>query len=552
MRGRANIMRFTCNRLCMAIMAACLGGLSASAQAQLAQNLLIGSPKALSLGNAVTADPPGIDSVHFNPAGLSRLKGTQTQVKLITADVSIEGQFLSNAAYECLFVESAPENGCPDKDFEPLDPDPYRNTESTVDQFAIYLPGSGVTPIPFIAAPLGGVSYQPPDSRLSFGTAVYAPLILGFVRDEEDPGKFYGQELGLTRLTYFSPTVSWQYSDTLALGFGVGFSYFGVGLKLDYRAPNGFTGGLNQLLSGQCAGQGSLAGINICAAEIDPYEKLFTLEADLNEPFSPTVNFGLLWEPNAWLTVGAVYQTESSDRLAGDISVDLAPNITAFLLGLSTGTTPIPPAIIDNLTGVNTQNNGKIRETGYIDITMPQHFAIGASVQVSPRWKVNVDWKWTQTSAWDNLAFYFDEPLRVLSTLSPIAGVDQNALIIPRGYEDASNFAYGVEYQFNDQVSLRAGYEPRDSGIPDDKRDFLIPLGDSTLYGFGASWTPDAYHVYDIAFGYTKVDEFVPAASSTNGNDTRTDNFVYNPSAGMDVAYQLEAYLVEFSYHVRY
>lgn len=54
------------------------------AHAQLAQNLTIGSPKAMALGNAVTADFTGIDSVHYNPAALSKLKGRQTTVKFIT------------------------------------------------------------------------------------------------------------------------------------------------------------------------------------------------------------------------------------------------------------------------------------------------------------------------------------------------------------------------------------------------------------------------------------------------------------------------------------
>ena len=49
-------------------------------QAQLAQNLTIGSPKAMALGNAVTADSTGIDGVHYNPATLSKLKGRQTTV----------------------------------------------------------------------------------------------------------------------------------------------------------------------------------------------------------------------------------------------------------------------------------------------------------------------------------------------------------------------------------------------------------------------------------------------------------------------------------------
>ncbi|MBV1919314.1 MAG: hypothetical protein KUG73_01425, partial [Pseudomonadales bacterium] len=58
------------------------------ANAQLTQNITIGNSKALGLGHAVTADPPGIDSIHFNPAGLAKIKGRQRQVKLIAAKMT--------------------------------------------------------------------------------------------------------------------------------------------------------------------------------------------------------------------------------------------------------------------------------------------------------------------------------------------------------------------------------------------------------------------------------------------------------------------------------
>src|SRR5256885_11955511 len=45
-----------------------------AAQASFTENIGT-SPVAMSLGNAVTADPPGTDSIHFNPAGLTHLKG---------------------------------------------------------------------------------------------------------------------------------------------------------------------------------------------------------------------------------------------------------------------------------------------------------------------------------------------------------------------------------------------------------------------------------------------------------------------------------------------
>jgi len=55
------------------------------AQSALIENLTVGNAKALALGHAVTADPPGIDSIHFNPAGLARLSGEQ---KLVECEVS--------------------------------------------------------------------------------------------------------------------------------------------------------------------------------------------------------------------------------------------------------------------------------------------------------------------------------------------------------------------------------------------------------------------------------------------------------------------------------
>jgi len=61
-----------------------------TALAVVADSLTIGNAKALSLGNAVTADPPGIDAIHFNPAGLARIKGRKYQLKVVAADFSVQ------------------------------------------------------------------------------------------------------------------------------------------------------------------------------------------------------------------------------------------------------------------------------------------------------------------------------------------------------------------------------------------------------------------------------------------------------------------------------
>ncbi|NIQ10379.1 MAG: hypothetical protein GWO08_00395, partial [Gammaproteobacteria bacterium] len=58
----------------MLIIGVMLAG-SNSANAALIENMTILHPKATALGNAVTADPPGVDSIHYNPAGLTRITG---------------------------------------------------------------------------------------------------------------------------------------------------------------------------------------------------------------------------------------------------------------------------------------------------------------------------------------------------------------------------------------------------------------------------------------------------------------------------------------------
>ena len=516
---------------------------SGSVYAQLGQNLFIGNAKALALGNAVTADPPGIDAIHFNPAGLVKLEGTKQHLKFILGNADISAEFIADENYQALTAATGSE-------------DPTANSKSEIENFAVFLPGLGITEIPVIAAPLGGLSYQPPGADVTFATAAYAPLILGYTRSDDDPGVFYGRELGLSRITYLSPTVGWRITETLSVGAGIGLSYMGVGLNLDYRAANYFIGAAESLTNSYCSAIQSAidsAFNGICGSDvsISPFERVFTLEVELEESFSPTFNFGILWQPTPWFSWGLVYQSEAADTLEGDLLVDLNPELVNFIGAIAGPGQDLNLLLRGLFPSVNKElfiDNGRIKRTGHIDITMPQHIATGISLRVLPSLKINLDYKWTETSVWEDLDFRFDQPIETLGILSFIDGVSGDGLTVPREYEDASNFALGIEYQYNDQLALRLGYEPRDSGIPDDKRDFLLPLGDFDLYGLGFEYRMGPEQIVDFAIGYGHIDEYVPTGASTNGNDLRPDNFVYNPSAGQDVHYETEFLLIEISY----
>ena len=542
-------------RMAILILAFLLLG-SGFVHAQLAQNLMLGNAKALALGNAVTADPPGIDSIHFNPAGLARLKGRQSHLKFILAKADVSGKFSTNPVYDDL-VSNLPQN--PDGTL--VDPDVAANSESGIESFAIYLPGNGITEIPFAAAPLGGISFNPPGSKMTFATAVYAPMMLGVTRADDDPGIYAGKSFAISRLTFFSPSIGYQVSDTLAVGLSIGFSYVGFGLNTEYRAPNFAVGGLNSILDQFCsddllAASGIDNVVDLCKGAVTPFDSIYNLKVDVEKAVSTTFNVGVLWDVTPWLTWGVAYQSEASDILEGDMAITFSPDIVEFYQGLagvdSNGDCPgnfCPFSSVVEYLGIPLDGSA-IESKGSTTLVTPQHISTGISLMLTPRLKVNVDVKWTETSTWESFRFEFDRSIELLGILGAlgVSGVETNALEIPRGYEDTVNWGVGFEYGYSDNLKLRLGYEPRQTGIPDDKLDFVLPLGDMELYAVGFSYAIDKFTTFDATLGYTKSYQDIPTGSSTNGNDTRGDNFVYNPYAGLDVETTLEVVMLEFSY----
>ena len=519
----------------------CLYFVCLPAQAQLHQNLFIGSAKALALGNAVTADPPGIDSIHFNPSGLTKLKGRQYQLKGTFATVDIKGEFNSTPEYDAKLVAAG------------LD-DPLRNTTSEVESLSILLPNIGVVDLPFAATLLGGYSYNPPGSNLTFATAVYSPLIFGYTRADDDNGRFQGQSLALTRLTYFSPTIAYQINDAWSVGASLGFSYMGFYLDIPLRAPNPVVAGATQIQQAVCQ-EGSVEfPLNLCGGEISPFGVLATIEGKLEESFSPSFNIGFTWEPTPWFSWGFVYQSEAAMTLKGDISVTWGKDIGMFIDGLREDLEhqgAVGQTFIDFM---GLEDSVKTTTGAELELTHPAHAATGISVKVTPRLKVNFDVKWTEFSVWDQWEFKYDEEIPLLLIADPLSQgmMNQEHLVFNRQNHNITTWAIGFEYQYSDAIALRMGYEPRTSPVPDDKRDFVLPLGDTTLMAIGLSYQSLDGEIWDFALAHVYSKQDIKANTSTNINTLAADNLVYNPYAGMDVKTEVNSYMFELSYSTEF
>lgn len=543
---------------------------SSGVNAQLLHNVTIGNPKALGLGNAVTADPPGIDSIHFNPAGLAKIKGRQMNVKLLAAHMTIDGEIgaptkptdatkstfyqshLSNADYPNCNGDIPPPQGVSAEDWC-WGIDPLSNSSTSIDGPGLMLPFVGFTEVPILAFPSGGIAFEDPSRGWTFGTAVYSPQGIGYTRDDAnpssgtgDPGSYQGVNVGVTRLTYFSPTVAIPVSEKLSFGVGVNFSYQGMALDTYIRAPLETTQFLTDLEG--------FTDLHI----IRPYDTVGRLSMEIEDFLSVGFNFGILYEPYDWLSFGFLYQSETTSQLSGDYKMENTEEFQATTHGL----TLIPGAILSAVGGA--AFNGTAVETGTVDLEyiMPQNISFGTSIKLLPNLKVNVDLRWVEYSVWDELQFKFSDNVDFLNlssiiyTVSSNFGLTDNAdpdeMRIRRDYDDTWSLAIGAEYQWNDNVVLRVGYEPRTGAIPSSSADFLFPIGDADLFTAGFGWQLSSTTRVDAAFGVLYSEQDIAACESQNANTCNEGDVVYNPYYSMPFETETTAYIGAISFDKKF
>ncbi|MCP5020075.1 MAG: hypothetical protein GY938_33030 [Ketobacter sp.] len=551
--------------------------ISCGANAQLLQNVTIGNPKALALGNAVTADPPGIDSIHFNPAGLAKIKGRQMNIKILAAHMTLDAEFGAptepgNVTKGTYYDISYGKPGCDGTDPDSGTPtqneldtcwgeDPIANTSSSISGPALMLPFVGFTEVPLLAFPSGGIAFEDSARGWTFGTAVYSPQGIGYTRDDSlsnqtpgDPGAFQGVGVGVTRLTYFSPTVAIPISDRLAFGVGVNFSYQGMALDTYLRAPLETTNFLTQLedINEEL---GSPLGDDLYI--LRPYDPIARLSLEMEDFLSVGFNFGILYEPYDWLSFGFLYQSETTSQLSGDYKVENTPQFYDTYTALHHAGLDQAFFLLDGTTF-----NAERVETGTVELEyiMPQNISFGTSIRILPNLKLNVDVKWVQYSVWDELSFEFSNKVNFLNlssviyTLAPSLkdNADPREMRIRRAYEDTWSIAIGGEYQLNDNVVLRAGYEPRGSAIPSTSADLLFPIGDADLFTAGFGWQMSSTTRIDAAFGVLYSEQNIAACESKNANTCNEGDVVYNPYYSMPFKTETIAYIGALSFDKKF
>ncbi|MEQ3634025.1 outer membrane protein transport protein [Thalassolituus sp.] len=532
------------------------------AKAELVQNLFIDT-KAMSLGNAVTADPTGIMDIHFNPAGLTKLEGRQVQVQLQGVMLRSEASFALPDGYDDT------ESG-----LLPIHEDPVLNEGNSQADVAIYIPGYGLVgvPLPVLALPSAGISINPPGSKFTFANAVYAPMAAGFSKGDDDPGRYQAKTIALQRLTYLSPSFGYKVTDEFSVGAGLLFSHQAVALEQDIRAPNILVGVLEELQdafgcfdseTGEPTGNDPLAPLlTLCGGNVGPYDDVGVLKINTTESLSPSFNLGLLWEPNGWFKFGVGYQSEATSQLKGDYDLEYTDEFADFFRNFRS-------SIIGAIGGaIFSLPTGNKRERGFVttELTYPQHFQAGVAFQYFDVFHLNLDLGWTDYDKWDELYFEFDRDVSFLSTartLSPDL-VTSSTLTMPLNFKSVWNYKVGASWDLNSRIQLRAGLEPRKSSIPDDSRSLQAPIGFARLYGVGLGYQWDLDTVVDLSLSFMKsvqhiradpqnaenFDDYPNSSNSLNRNCLTC--VVTNPYPGLDIDTKLTIGAAGISFRTKF
>lgn len=499
------------------------------------------STRGIALSNTCTADPPGMMSIHYNPAGLSSLPDGKVFEQGLTIPIILITTRLEADPDADEFLDRWGPNA-----EEPENRDPLTGTEGTSGPL-MYVPLYNDT-IPFLFGPTVGISSRQPDSKWTFALGSYAPFAVGLTHDKaDDPLRFAAKSVAQQHLIYAAPSASYKIDDKLSVGFSIGFGQTATYASMDMRAPSDMIA-LTKILGE------STEGLEIPIVSeltlpspwfgggVGPYDKLAQISLKLRDDFSPSYNLGVLWNPKEWLSFGLTYQSEIKLEQVGRYSVQHSPNFTAMMNWMAQGMIlPVAAASL-NLPTSGEDQYGYCSSTSF---NYPQRIQAGIKLQPIDQFKFLFDVHWANWSVIKEDRFTFDKNISLLRLVNIMGyGEQPNEMVLERNFEDTIHWSVGLELLPTDWLTLRLGYEMRPTSVQSNLYDGLYALPDLHNIGTGLGIKLENGVKLDLAFAYIFNNSFtVPNGSSYQMNSNDWTRPVYNPFVGLDYYQETKVYI---------
>ena len=503
------------------------------------------STRGISLANTCTADPPGLMSIHYNPAGLSHLPGGKTFEQGLSLPIILITTRLEADPNADEFLDRWGPNA-----EEPENRDPLAGTEGTSGPL-MYIPIYNDT-IPFLFGPTVGLSSRAPESRWTFAVGSYAPFAVGLTHDEnDDPLRFAAKSVAQQHLLYAAPAASYKVNEDLSLGFSLGFGQTATYATMDMRAPSDMIA-LTKILGEATDGLEIPIVSELTLPSpwfgggVSPYDKIAQISLSLRDDFSPSFNLGVLWEPKKWLSLGLCYQSEIKVEQTGHYSVQHSPQFTAMMNWMGQGMVlPVTAAML-NLPTSGEDQYGYVTTTS---LNYPQRIQAGIKLQPIDQIKFLFDVHWAEWSIIKEDRFIFDQNISVLRLVNIMGyGETPNQMVLKRNFENTLHWSAAVEILPTDWLTLRLGYEMRPTSVQSELYDGLYALPDLQNIGTGLGIKLSNGMALDLGFAYIFNNSFtVPNGSSSQMNSSDWTKPVYNPFTGLNYIQETKVYILSAS-----
>ncbi|MDI3294404.1 OmpP1/FadL family transporter [Janthinobacterium tructae] len=393
-----------------------------------------------------TADASGAEAadastIFYNPAGLSRLEGTQ---------------FLGGGT---LVVPHSTYQDTGSKTFTGRDP---RGTTKD------YAPDAVFAPALYASKKL--------NEQWTVGMGMFVPYGAKLDYGNDWSGRYAITNIKLEAIA-LNPSVSFKLNERHSFGFGVTAEHMKAELGQAVDVPGTVKAMHDKSPAAAIAfvtNIGRTQGAAAAGAAQQALNNTKDGHASMDgDDWGFGFNLGYLYQMNEGTRFGIAYRSSISHKLKGDTIWDFSQ--------------------VSNNAAVNgfiSAASGKVNSEALVELRTPETLSVNAFHQMDDRWALMGDVTWTRTSRLQNLDIQFP----------PTA---EGAERIRQNWKDTYRVSLGTNYKYSENLLLRAGIAHDQAPVRSaELRHPALPDSDRMQYSIGANWKLNANSSLDLAYSY--------------------------------------------------
>ena len=411
------------------------------------------SVSAQATANASAAEATDATTLFYNPAGMTRLQGTNFSGALNLVAPSVKYNNAS-ASYPTQPYAAQP---LPNGVTVPAG----LNRSSAVSGST-----SGKLTDDLLAVPHMYLTHQLND-RVTVGVGVYVPFASSTEYQRDSVLRYNVNQTSLTTID-INPTVAFKLNDQHSLAIGLIAQHADASLRQYANFGGSANPALNSLIPGVGGGHGNSDGY----ADVEGKDWGFGF------------NLGWMWEIDPTARVGVSYRSA----------------IKHSLKGTADWTTPA------TLAGQAAASRGYIDSDVRVDIKTPESLSVHGFKQLDSKWAVMGDVTWTRHSRFDSLSINYGQPKSAPYSASNFAGQTADKTTLVPDWTDTWKVAVGATNQYSAPLQLRFGVAYDQSPVPDEEhRLSTMPDNDRIWLSFGGKYDLNKNSSINATYSYIHI-----------------------------------------------